>query len=108
MTQLLDAFRNFEKALNNYSLTEFKQFFYVIARGSPLDAENCGQTSLPDSLQSLYIRLNCTVNSIFSSEQNESGVSHFLRVLSAEVFFLCFLIRNCYGTKSLLTRKHVH
>jgi len=32
MTQLLVAFRNFEKAPNNYSLTEFKQFFYVIAQ----------------------------------------------------------------------------
>ena len=32
MTQLIVAFRNFEKAPNNYNLTEFKQFFYVTAR----------------------------------------------------------------------------
>jgi len=29
MTQLLVAFRNFEKVSNNYSLTEFIEFFYV-------------------------------------------------------------------------------
>ena len=32
MTQLIVAFRNFEKVPNNYNLTEFKQFFYVTAR----------------------------------------------------------------------------
>jgi len=43
----------------------------------------------------------------FSNEPNESGVSHFLRALSTKVFvFLCFLIRNCYSTNSLLSRKH--
>jgi len=44
----------------------------------------------------------------FSSEPNESGVSHFLRALSTKVFFLCSLIRNCSSTNSPLTRKHVH